>query len=257
MIWKLASWNINGLRAIQKKNLFWPFALKFKPDVICLQEVKIDDAARAKLTFDWPLYREYFNSAKRPGYSGTAAIVKEKLDQPSVVNGLGKDEEGRVQTLEFEKFYLTNAYFPNSREDLSRIDFKIEFDELLLRHIKKLDKKKPVILTGDYNVAHQPIDLARPKENEGKHGYHPREREWFGKLLKAGFVDTFRYLHQTKVKYSWWRTRFGQKARINNVGWRIDYFCVSKRLAKHIKKAEILDQVTGSDHCPVTLEIGI
>jgi len=258
MRWKLVSWNINGLRAITRKNLFWPFVESEKPDVICLQEVKIDDAKRAQENFDFPNYREYFNSAKRPGYSGTAVLVRDKLEIPRLNLGIGDkrfDQEGRVQTFEFDKFYLVNAYFPNSREDLSRIDFKIDFNNLLLKHIKKLDKKKPVIITGDYNVAHNPIDLARPKQNEGEHGYHPRERDWMTKLLDSGFVDTFRDKHPDVIKYSWWSQMFG--ARKRNVGWRIDYFVVSKRMATKIKKAEIQDQVTGSDHCPVTLEIEI
>ena len=252
---------MNGLRAVTRKNLFQPFIDSHKPTVLGLQEVKIDDATRAKTAFDFPSYKEYFNGAKRPGYSGTATLVNEKLEQPKVTSGLGGsaaklfDEEGRVQTLEFEKFYFVNAYFPNSREDLSRIDFKSDFNEAMLKHLKKLDKKKPVILTGDYNVAHEPIDLARPKENEGKHGYHPRERQWMSRLLEAGFIDTFRHLRPTEVKYSWWSTRFGAKARENNVGWRIDYFVVSQKLVSRIKSAQILDQVQGSDHAPVTLEI--
>src|SRR3989344_1871660 len=161
MLWKLASWNVNGLRAVTRKNLFQPFLDSYKPTVLGLQEVKIDDATRAKTVFDFPLYKEYFNGAKRPGYSGTAALVAEKLEQPKAISGLGGkgneefDSEGRVQTLEFEKFYFINAYFPNSREDLSRIDFKSDFNDAMLKHLKKLNKKKPVILTGDYNVAHE------------------------------------------------------------------------------------------------------
>lgn len=263
MLWKLYSWNVNGLRAITKRNQLKPFIDLVRPNVLCMQEVKIDDARRTQETFDFAGYIEYFNSAKRPGYSGTAVLVKEGYEQPKVTNGLSLkgseefDDEGRVQTLEFSKFFLLNVYFPNSRPDLERIDFKIEFDELLLKHVKKLDKGKPVIITGDFNVAHNEIDLARPKENEGKHGYHPRERAWFSKLLKAGFVDSYRALHPDTVKYSWWSTRFGQKARLNNVGWRIDYFTLSSRLAKNIKKAEIHDQVMGSDHCPVSLTLEI
>jgi exodeoxyribonuclease-3 len=160
-----------------------------------------------------------------------------------------------VQTLEFPKFYLVNAYFPNTRHDLSRLDFKIDFNNKILAFIKKLDKKKPVILTGDYNVAHEEIDLARPKDNQENPGFHPRERASMSKYLDAGFVDTFRYLHPTKVQYTWWSMRFG--ARKRNVGWRIDYFCVSKRLASKIKRAEIHDSVMGSDHCPVSIEIDI
>ena len=263
MIWRLASWNINGLRAITKRGDLLAFLKSHKPDVLCLQEVKIDDAARAQENFDFPNYTEYFNSAKRPGYSGTATLVSTPRAAlgVKVANGLNVkgseefDNEGRVQTLEFEKFYLLNVYFPNSREDLSRIDFKIEFDELLLKHVLKLDKKKPVIITGDYNVAHNEIDLARPKENDGEHGFHPRERTWFTKLLDAGFVDTFRHQHPHKVQYSWWTMRAGARAR--NVGWRIDYFVVSKRFASKIKSAEIHDKVLGSDHAPVSLEIDL
>ena len=260
---KLFSWNVNGLRAIVKRNQLKPFIDLVKPDVLCLQEVKIDDVRRAEVSFDFAGYTEYFNSAKRPGYSGTATLVKEGREQPKVTNGLNVkgseefDSEGRVQTLEFRKFFLLNVYFPNSREDLSRVDFKIEFNELLHKHIKKLDKIKPVIITGDYNVAHNEIDLARPKENDGKHGFHPRERAWFTKHLEAGFADSFRQMHPKEIKYSWWSTRFGQAARIKNVGWRIDYFTLSSRLAKSIKKAEIHDQVLGSDHAPVSLDIEI
>ncbi|HEY4483419.1 MAG TPA: exodeoxyribonuclease III [Candidatus Paceibacterota bacterium] len=258
MLWKFASWNVNGLRAIERKGLLRPFIEEQKPDVLCLQEVKIDEDSHSGTGLVYPSYNEAWNYGDRPGYSGTAILSNEKLGEPKVKMGLGVDEfdsEGRVMTAEYDKFYVVNAYFPNSRPDLSRLDFKSDFNEAMLKHLKKLDKKKPVVLTGDYNVAHEPIDLARPKENEGKHGYHLREREWFGKLLEAGFVDTFRQAHPTKVQYSWWSTRFGTKARINNVGWRIDYFVVSKRLASKIKKAEILDQVKGSDHAPVTLEI--
>ena len=252
---KLISWNVNGIRAAVK-NGFTDFLRTEKPDILCLQEVKISDLAREKETFDFQNYTEYWNSAQKPGYAGTAILVSEKLAQPTVINGLGKaeyDDEGRVQTAEFEKFYLVNTYFPNTRHDLSRLDFKLKFNDALLSHIKKLEKNKPVILTGDLNVAHEEIDLANPKENEGNPGFHPEERKWMTKFLNAGFVDTYRFLYPKKAQYSWWSYRFG--ARRRNIGWRIDYFCISETLKKSLKQAEILDNVMGSDHCPVTITL--
>ena len=254
---KLISWNVNGIRAAVK-NGFVGFLKTEKPDVLCLQEVKISDSARDKEAFDFKNYAEYWNSAQRPGYAGTAILVSEKLAQPKVTNGLGKpeyDSEGRVQTAEFNKFYLVNTYFPHTRHDLSRLDFKIKFDDALLSHLKKLEKKKPVILTGDLNVAHEEIDLANPKENDGNPGFHPDERKWMTKFLKAGFIDTYRFLYPKKVQYSWWSYKF--HARERNIGWRIDYFCISEALKKSLKQAEILDKVKGSDHCPVMIKIGL
>ncbi len=264
----LISWNVNGIRAVIRKG-FAEFLETKKPDIICLQEIKIDDKSKTELKFsakggpasgwDFTDYEEYWNSADRPGYSGTAIFIKSKLKlKPKYMTGIGikkYDEEGRVQTLEFPKFYLVNIYFPNTRHDLSRLDFKIEFDEAVLKHVKKLDKTKPVIITGDYNVAHTEIDLANPKANDGGAGFHPEERKWMTKFLKAGFIDTFRHLHPKKIQYSWWSYRFGARSR--NVGWRIDYFCVSNKLKNKIKKAEIWDDVEGSDHCPVTLGVNL
>lgn len=254
---KLISWNVNGIRAAVK-NGFVDFLKTEKPDVLCLQEIKINDSAREKETFNFKNYTEYWNSAQKPGYAGTAILVSEKLSQPTVINGFGKpefDTEGRVQTAEFEKFYLINTYFPHTRHDLSRLDFKLAFNDALLSHLKKLQTKKPVILTGDLNVAHEEIDLANPKENIGNPGFLPQERAWMTKFLKAGFIDTYRFLYPKKVQYSWWSYRFG--ARRRNIGWRIDYFCISEALKKSLKQAEILDKVRGSDHCPVKLVIGI
>ncbi|MBI5222557.1 MAG: exodeoxyribonuclease III [Candidatus Magasanikbacteria bacterium] len=251
----LISWNVNGIRAAVK-NGFTEFLEQKKPDILCLQEVKISDLHRAKTQFDFRNYTEYWNSAERPGYAGTAILVNEKLKQPAVINGLNKpefDAEGRVQTAEFDKFYLVNTYFPHARHDLSRLDFKLKFDGALLSRIKKLEKKKPVILTGDLNVAHEEIDLANPKENDGNPGFHPAERKWMTKFLKAGFVDTFRALHPDKIQYTWWSYKF--HARDRNIGWRIDYFCVSEALKKSLKQAEILDKVKGSDHCPVSITL--
>jgi exodeoxyribonuclease-3 len=253
---KLISWNVNGIRAAAKKGLA-EFLRESKPDILCVQEVKISDSARLATEFDFSGYAEYWNSAKRPGYSGTAAFIRAGFkDFVGVKNGMGVtkfDDEGRVQTIELKKYYLVNVYFPNSKPDLSRLDYKIEFDETLLKYLKKLEKKKPVIITGDYNVAHEEIDLARPKENEGSPGFTLEERAWMTEFIKSGFIDTFRYLNGDKIQYSWWSFRAGARAR--NVGWRIDYFCVSDKLKKQLKKAYILDKITGSDHAPVGLEI--
>ena len=253
---KIISWNVNGIRAVAKKGLT-VFLRSTKPDILCLQEIKISDAARLETEFDFAGYSEYFNSAKRPGYSGTAVLVREDSSEIiSVKNGIGIskfDDEGRVQTVELKKVYLVNIYFPNSNSELTRLDYKLEFNNLLLKYLKKLEGKKPVIVTGDYNVAHEPIDLARPKENEGSAGFTLEERDWFSRFLKAGFIDTFRYLNGDKIQYSWWS--FRAAARERNVGWRIDYFCVSGNLKKQLKKAYILDKITGSDHAPIGLEI--
>lgn len=252
---KILSWNVNGIRAIIKKG-FADFLQKEKPDVLCLQEIKIHDQARAKENFDFPGYQEFWNGAERPGYSGTAILVKShkvyKVESLEIKNGFGIkkfDCEGRVQALDLSEFYLVNAYFPNSNHELSRLDYKIEFNNELLKYIKKLEKTKPVVICGDFNVAHEEIDLARPRENVGNPGFHPRERAWMNKLLAAGLVDTFRFLHPQKIQYSWWSYRAGARAR--NVGWRIDYFCVSEKMMKNIKTAFIADEILGSDHCPV------
>jgi len=253
---KLISWNVNGIRAVASHGLTI-FLREVKPDILCVQEIKISDLARLKTEFDFLNYTEYWNSAQRPGYSGTAILVKEGFrGVVGVKNGLGIakfDDEGRVQTLELKKYYLVNVYFPNSNSELSRLNYKIEFNNSLLKYLKKLEKKKPVIITGDYNVAHEPIDLAHPKENEGNAGFTPEERAWFSSFIKAGFVDSFRYLNGAKVQYSWWSFRMAARAR--NIGWRIDYFCVSDKLKKNLKKAYILDKIKGSDHAPIGLEI--
>lgn len=253
---KIISWNVNGIRAALKKGLT-QFLRQYQPDILCLQEIKISDAARAQTEFDFAGYTEYWHCAKRPGYSGTAILVREGLKSvKKVINGFGTDkfdDEGRVQIVELANFYLLNVYFPNANPELTRLGYKVDFDETLLKQVKKLEKNKPVIITGDFNVAHQPLDLARPQENEGNPGFTSEERAWMSKFLKAGFVDTFRELNGRKIQYSWWSFRANARAR--NVGWRIDYFCVSAKLKKQLKKAYILDKVTGSDHAPVGLEI--
>jgi exodeoxyribonuclease-3 len=253
---KIISWNVNGIRAVAKKG-FADFLRSEKPDVICLQEIKIDDAARAKVQFDFAGYEEYWNPAQRKGYSGTAMLVKSgKLKVESFRNGIGVEKfdcEGRVQTVELEKFYLVNTYYPNANHELSRLGYKLDFNKAILKYLKKLEAKKPVVICGDLNVAHEEIDLARPKENIGNPGFTNEERESMTKFLLAGFADTFRRLHPDKIQYSWWGYRFGLRAR--NIGWRIDYFCASEILVGKIKKSFILDQVQGSDHCPVGVEI--
>ncbi len=253
---KIISWNVNGLRAVMKKGLI-DFLNLNKPDIFCLQEIKISQEAIIKERLDITGYNQYYFPAKRPGYSGVAIFIKETKDKKIVIkNGIGIDEfdnEGRVQVLESDKFYLLNIYFPNSRSDLSRLQMKTDFNDKILKFVKKLEKKKTVILTGDFNVAHQEIDLARPKANLGQAGFTLEEREGFSKMLEAKLIDTFRSLNPKKIQYSWWSFRAG--ARKNNVGWRIDYFLVSAKLKKSIRKAYILDQVTGSDHAPIGLEI--
>ena len=253
---KIISWNVNGVRAVMKKN-FLEFLLEEKPDILCLQEVKISEASKNDASLDFPGYIEYWNCAKRPGYSGTAILVKSSGVLPiEVKNGFGQDrfdDEGRTQIAEFSNFYLVNCYFPNANSELSRLDYKLEFNRDLQKHLKLLEKKKPVVICGDFNVAHQEIDLARPKENRGTAGFTLEECAWMTEFLSAGFIDTFRAKNDDKIQYTWWSYRAA--ARVRNVGWRIDYFCASKQLLKKIKNAYILDKVVGSDHCPIGLEI--
>lgn len=254
---KIISWNVNGIRAAVKKD-FGDFLKKHRPDILCLQEIKINDAARAKEQFDFRDYQEYWHPAERPGYSGTAMLIKNNLPALSVRNGLDEekfDREGRVQTVELEKFYLVNAYFPNANHELSRLDYKLAFNVQVLKYVKKLEKTKPVILCGDFNVAHEEIDLARPKDNIGNPGFTDEERAWMTKFLNSGFIDTYRQINKNKIQYSWWGYRFNLRAR--NIGWRIDYFCVSKNFSQQIKDAFIMDKIMGSDHCPVGVEVKI
>jgi exodeoxyribonuclease-3 len=249
---KLISWNVNGIRAAVK-NGFEQFLKDTEPDILGLQEIKIDNEARARETFDFKGYNEYWYPAEQAGYSGTAILSK--IEPLSYQEGMGIEEfdtEGRVQTMEFEKFYFVNAYFPNSGRD-GRLDFKVRFNQAFLEFVKELEKEKSVVFCGDLNVAHTEIDLARPKENEGNPGYTPEEREGMDTFSASGFVDTFRYLEGNKIQYSWWSYRM--HARERNVGWRIDYFLVSDAFKKYIKKAFILDTITGSDHAPVGIEI--
>ncbi len=252
---KLISWNINGIRAVFKKN-FKQFLKDSQADIILLQEIKISEEKILSESFDFLDYQSFWFPAQRPGYSGTLTLYKKDLNILELKNGLGLkkfDEEGRVQTIELKDFFLVNTYFPNSNDALSRLSYKLEFNDEILKYLKKLEKKKPIILTGDFNVAHQAIDLARPKENEGNSGYTLEERAWMTKFLNNNFIDTFRFFNPQTIKYSWWS--FRARARERNVGWRIDYFCLSKKLIKKVTRTDILDQVLGSDHAPIVLEI--
>ncbi|HEY4512691.1 MAG TPA: exodeoxyribonuclease III [Candidatus Paceibacterota bacterium] len=262
---KIISWNVNGLRAVHKKGLFLPFIEKYKPDILCLQETK---AEKGQAEIDLPEYEEYWNSAKKKGYSGTAIFSKTKpisvlLDFSADIvkkfklrhDGYGDpNAEGRVIALEFKDFYIVNVYTPNAKEDLSRLELRHKhWDPAFLAYCKELEKQKPVIFCGDLNVAHMPIDLARPEENEGEHGFTKEEREGIDKMLDVGFVDTFRIFNKKGQNYTWWSN--WSNARARNVGWRIDYFFVSKSIVKRLKKAEILPSVMGSDHCPATIKV--
>jgi exodeoxyribonuclease-3 len=258
---KIISWNVNGIRAAVKKG-FTGFLKEQKPDILCLQEVKISNSARDKETFDFQNYQEFWNSAERPGYAGTAILIKEDFFKKNKIlqqqNGIGKkefDNEGRTQSLELEKFCIINSYFPNSRHDLSRLGFKIKFNEQIQKFSKKMTKNKPVILAGDFNVAHEEIDLANPKENEGGAGFHIKERVWMTGFLKSGFVDTFRIFYPKKTQYTWWSYKF--RARQRNIGWRVDYICASNKIKNNISSSFILDKIHGSDHCPIGIEIQI
>jgi len=244
---KLLSWNVNGLRAVVRKG-FIDFLKQEKPDALCLQEIKINNEARLKENFNFAGFQEFWHPAKRPGYSGTAILLRDGF-KASYLPNLNWDNEGRIQILDLGKFYLANIYFPNANHELSRLDFKIKFSDKLFTYFKKLEKAKPLIIGGDFNVAHKEIDLARPKENIGNPGFTFEERAWLDKFLRDGFIDTFRYFYPEKISYSWWSYRANARAR--NIGWRIDYFCASAKLIKNIKKAFILNNINGSDHCPV------
>ncbi len=248
---KIYSWNVNGIRAAVK-NGFAEWLKEEKPDIVCLQEIKINDEARAKEQFDFAGYNEYWHPAERPGYSGTAVLTK--IEPISVDRGEW-DDEGRVLTLEFEKFYLVNTYFPNANHELSRLGFKEKFNQVWLGYVKKLEQTKPVVAGGDFNVAREAIDLANPKENEGNAGFTKEERAWADKFLKHGLIDTYRLINGDKVQYSWWSYRRHVRAR--NIGWRIDYFLISEKLKKNIKDAFIDDTVLGSDHAPIGIVLKI
>ena len=248
---KLISWNVNGLRACIKKG-FFDFVEAADADCVCLQETKMQPG---QADIDLPDYREYWNSAEKKGYSGTA--IFSRLEPLSVSYDIGDPAhvgEGRSITLEFEDFYLVTVYTPNAQDALARIDYRMAWEDAFRAYLLALDAKKPVVVCGDLNVAHKEIDLKNPGPNRGNAGFSDQERGKFTELLSAGFTDTFRHLYPDLTgAYSWWSYRF--HARENNAGWRIDYFLVSDRLKDRIQKAEILSHIHGSDHCPVLLEL--
>mgnify|MGYP000590348923 CR=1 FL=1 len=249
---KLVSWNVNGLRACLGKG-FLDFCAFADADVICLQETKMRPE---QAEFDLPGYERYWNSADKAGYSGTAVFTRR---QPlSVTYDFGKEvhrHEGRVITAEYPEFYLVCCYTPNSKDQLSRLDYRMEWEDAFRAYLLALDAKKPVILCGDLNVAHREIDIKNAKTNRMSAGFTDQERGKMTELLDAGFADSFRVLHPDEVKYSWWSYRF--HAREKNAGWRIDYFIVSRRIADRIRAAEIHNEIFGSDHCPVELDIDL
>lgn len=248
---KLISWNVNGIRAAMKKG-FLEFAAAEEPDVLCVQETKMQEGQAEVPLED---YYQYWFSADKKGYSGTA--VFSKTEPISVVKGLGIDEhdhEGRALTLEYPDFYLVNVYVPNAQPELARIEYRMKWEDAFRTYLKELEKRKPVVSCGDFNVAFQEIDLKNPKSNRGKAGFSDEERGKMGELQEAGFVDTWRYFYpELEGVYSWWSYR--ANARANNAGWRIDYFLVSQSLKDKLESAKILMDVYGSDHCPVTLEL--
>jgi exodeoxyribonuclease-3 len=262
---KLYSWNVNGIRAVLKKGLFQSFMRAHGPDVLCLQETK---AERGQIEIDVPEYREYWNSAAKKGYSGTALFSRQEPIR--VVNGFPREfakrfsfadelqrdsaEEGRVITAEFEQFHVVTVYTPNAKDDLSRLNLRYKhWDPAFLAYCRQLERAKPVILCGDLNVAHTELDLANPKPNRGKKGFTDEERKGLQNFIDAGFVDTFRLFTQGNGHYSWWSHFANSRAR--NVGWRIDYFLVSAALRARVAAADIHADVMGSDHCPVSVTL--
>ena len=250
---RLISWNVNGIRAAMKKG-FLEFAAEQDADILCIQETKMQEG-QAEVPLEG--YHQYWYSAEKKGYSGTAVFTKE--EPISVRKGLGieeHDNEGRALTLEFPDFYLVNVYVPNAQDGLKRIDYRMSWEDAFRAYLKELEKIKPVITCGDFNVAHQEIDLKNPGPNRGNAGFSDEERGKMSELQDAGFIDTWRFFYpDLEGVYSWWSYRFN--ARANNAGWRIDYFLVSESLKDKLTGAEILTDVYGSDHCPVTLEIDI
>lgn len=257
---KIYSWNVNGLRAVLRKGALQTFIDKYDPDILCLQETK---AKQGQAEVDLPEYEELWNSADRPGYAGTAIFTKVK--PLSVRNNFPTNlefadsfgnplTEGRVLTAEFEKFFLVNVYTPNSKNQLERLGLREEkWDPEFLKYLKSLEAEKPVVVCGDFNAAHEEIDIARPKTNHHSAGFTDEERQGITNIISSGLIDSFRTLHPDEVRYTWW-SHWGN-ARANNVGWRIDYFFVSEALRQNLKSADIYEDVMGSDHCPVSIDL--
>ncbi len=250
---ELLSWNVNGIRAcIDKGFLNW--IEKRDPDIICIQETK---AQPNQVLMNTPSYHRYWNSAERKGYSGVLTLSKEEpISVSRYINNKKFDSEGRFLQLEYAKYYLINVYFPNAQRELKRLDFKLEFNEIFLKYIENLrknDSKKDIIICGDFNVAHKEIDIKNPKANVNNAGFSPKERAFFTKLLEYGYLDTFREFDQSPEKYTWWTYRFN--ARQKNIGWRIDYFLINKEFRSNLQSGFILQDVMGSDHCPIGIKI--
>jgi exodeoxyribonuclease-3 len=248
---KLISWNVNGIRACVKKG-FLDYFDDMNADIVCIQETKLQEG---QIDLDLDGYYQYWNYADKKGYSGTAVFTK--VEPLSAAYGLGEeDSEGRVITLEFEKFYLVNAYSPNAQRDLARLDFRLKWEECFREYLVSLDASKPVILCGDLNVAHQEIDLKNPKSNQNNSGFTIEERSKMTAILTSGFTDSFRHLYpEQKDAYTWWS--YMPKVRERNIGWRIDYFIVSDKIAPNLKDSNIHSHVLGSDHCPIELDVTI
>lgn len=256
MLYRLISWNVNGIRACLEKGFLDIF--RFEPTCLFLTEIKADEKTYPEIAKVIKGYKLFIYPAKKKGYSGTAAYIREEVPLINYTAGLGPQEydaEGRVQRFEFEKFYLLNVYFPNAQHGLSRLDLKLAFNATLLEYAEKLRKNKPIIITGDFNVAHKEIDLKNPKSNELNPGFTKEEREWFSVLLSHGYIDTFRMFTKEGGHYTWWSYKFNARAR--NIGWRVDYFVVSEELKDHVKNSSILKDVMGSDHAPVLMELDI
>ncbi|MDP1420434.1 exodeoxyribonuclease III [Peribacillus simplex] len=250
---KLVSWNVNGIRACVKKG-FLDYFKDVDADIFCLQETKLQEG---QISLELEGYHQYWNYALKKGYSGTAIFTKEKpLSVKYGVGELDEEPEGRIITLEFENFYMVNVYTPNAKRDLSRLNYRLEWEDEMINYLRELDLEKPVIFCGDLNVAHQEIDLKNPKPNIGNSGFTNEERGKMTELLDAGFIDTFRHFYPDQEgAYTWWS--YMAKVRERNIGWRIDYFIVSKRMADSLIEANIHCDVMGSDHCPVVLETNL
>lgn len=253
MTMKLVSWNVNGIRACVRKG-FLDYFHEVNADFFCIQESKLQEG---QIDLELKGYYQYWNYALRKGYSGTAIFTKHKpLSVSYGVGDLETEEEGRIITLEYNNFYLVTVYTPNSKRDLARLGERLEWEDKIREYLVELDSKKPVILCGDLNVAHEEMDLKNPRSNQGNSGFTVEERQKMTKLLDAGFVDSFRYLYPEKEEiYTWWS--YMSKVRERNIGWRIDYFIVSKKLAENIIESEVHSKVMGSDHCPILLNINI
>ena len=248
---KFISWNVNGVRAALKKGFSEYFSSQ-NADFFCIQETK---AKKEQVEDQWAKnYYSFWNSADKPGYSGTAIFSKK--EPLEVINGIGiskHDKEGRVITLKYDDFFLVNVYTPNSQNELKRLSYRKDWDSSFLSYVLNLEKTLPVIICGDLNVAHKEIDLARPKQNIKNPGFSPEEREGFNKIIASGFIDTFREFEIGEGYYSWWSYR--ARARERNIGWRIDYWCISHQLRERLRSASIMNGIMGSDHCPVTIEL--